>query len=205
MAHSFTLGSIETKNKIASDAAFLVAIEVDVRGLNDTVPVETLFLVSNNEDRILNGITYAAYPFAVEFKYEAGSQGSVKVMAKDISRDLQARMQTYNGGVGFDVRLKIFHQNNLELPPEFEEQFRVIRASSADYVVTWELGAENLLDRQFPARRQFRDRCGWAYKGAECRYSGGIATCDYTLSGSNGCKAHNNAINFGGFPGLKSA
>jgi phage-related protein len=32
--------------------------------------------------------------------------------------------------------------------------------------------------------------------------TGGLATCDYTLDGPNGCRAHNNTINFGGFPSI---
>jgi hypothetical protein len=30
-----------------------------------------------------------------------------------------------------------------------------------------------------------------------------MATCDYTLDGANGCRAHDNEINFGAFPALK--
>jgi len=32
--------------------------------------------------------------------------------------------------------------------------------------------------------------------------SGGLATCDLTLEGPNGCRAHNNTRNFGGFPAI---
>lgn len=205
MSNSFSLGSIEAKNLIASDKTLLIALEVEVKALNDPTVVETLFLVSNNEDLTLGGVTYTAFPFRVEFNYEAGSQTNIQVVARDVSRDLQARMQQYNGGVGFNVRLKIFHQDNTAGAPDFEEVFQVVSASSADYTVTWALGSENLLDRNFPGRRQYRDRCSWAYKSSECGYAGALASCDYSLEGVNGCKFHDNAINFGGFPGLRSA
>lgn len=201
---SFSLGSIQAKNLIASDKTFLVCLEIDVKDIEDPATViETLYLVSNNEDITLGGNLYTCFPFQVDFKYEAGSQAQMTVTAKDVTRDLQARMQAYNGGVGFDVRMKIFHQDATNDPAEFEEQFQVINSSAADYVVTWTLGAENLLDRQFPARRQYRERCAWRYKGAECGYAGALVSCDYTLTGANGCRAHNNEYNFGGFPGLR--
>jgi len=39
----------------------------------------------------------------------------------------------------------------------------------------------------------------WDYFHAD---SGGMSTCDYTLDGSNGCRAHGNTLNFGGCPSL---
>jgi phage-related protein len=202
---SFTLGSIEAKNLIASDKTFLIALEVDVKDIdNPSVIVETLYLVSNNEDITLGGNLYTAFPFQIDFHYEAGSLADFKVSAKDVTRDLQSRMQLYNGGVGFDVRMKVYHQDSTNDPADFEEQFQIISSSTSDYTVNWQLGSENLLDRKFPSRHQYRDRCSWSYKSDECGYSGTIETCDYTLGGTNGCKAHNNTLNFGGFPGLRS-
>jgi phage-related protein len=34
--------------------------------------------------------------------------------------------------------------------------------------------------------------------------AGGISSCDYTLDGANGCRAHQNALNYGGFPAIPS-
>lgn len=205
MSQSFSLGSIEAKNLIASDKTFLICLEVDVIDIdNPGVVIETLYLVSNNEDLTLGGTLYTAYPFKIDFRYEAGSQANLSVTARDITKDLQGRMQQYNGAVGFAVRMKVFHQDSVTSPPDFEEVFQVIGSSSNDYTVVWQLGAENLLDRNFPARRQYRDRCGWTYKSSECAYSGTMPSCDYTLYGANGCKNHSNSINFGGFPGLRS-
>lgn len=204
MGQSFSLGSIEAKNRIASDSTFLLCLEVDVKDIdNPSTILETLYLVSNNEDRTLGGNLYTAFPFQVDFKYEAGAQADLTVIARDISKDLQGRMQRHNGGVGFEVRMKVFHQDATNGSPDFEEVFQVIGSSSSDYTVTWNLGAENLLDRNFPSRRQYRDRCSWSYKSADCSYAGALETCDYTLNGANGCKAHSNTLNFGGFPGLR--
>jgi phage-related protein len=202
MSTSFSLGSIASKNLIASDKTFLVAIEVQVRQLNNKVPIEILHLVSNNEDMILDGVEYTAFPFQVNFNYEAGAQASMSVTAQDVSGDLQARMQEYNGGVGFLVSLRIFHQDSISSPPDFAEEFTVISSSSNDYTVNWTLGAENLLDRNFPARRQYRDRCSFSYKSADCGYVGALPVCKYNY---DDCVAHGNAPNYGGYPGLRNA
>jgi phage-related protein len=204
MSNTFSLGSIEQKNRIASDTTFLPCIEVEVVDYPNPTIIETLFLVSNNEDRTLGGILYTAFPFRVDFSYEAGSQPTISIIAQDIVRTLQSRMQQYNGAVGFNVRLKIFHQDAENGTPDFQEVFQVLSGSSSDYVVTWTLGSENLLDRQFPGRRQNRS-CAWRYKGDECGYNGSLPSCDYSLFGANGCKVHANGINFGGFPGIKNA
>jgi hypothetical protein len=39
----------------------------------------------------------------------------------------------------------------------------------------------------------------WSYFHCD---SGGLPACDYTLDGPNGCRAHMNTLNFGGFPSL---
>lgn len=204
MSSSFSLGSTELKNRIASDATLLICLEVGVKQLHSESVIETLHLVSNNEDRTLGGVLYTAFPFRVDFNYELGAQADLSVTAVDVSRDLQRRMQEHNGGVGFDVTLKIFHQDAVSDPPDFEELFQIVRSNSNDYTVTWKLGSENLLDRNFPARRQYRNRCSFRYKGPECKYLGDKPTCDYTLTGANGCEAHSNSLNFGGFPGLRN-
>lgn len=96
----------------------------------------------------------------------------------------------------------LFLEGKLDAEPEVLDRFEIISASSSDFQVSWTLGMQNLIDQKFPGRTQFRDRCGLRYKGSECGYVGPLPTCSYTLTGSNGCQAHNNAPQFGGFPGL---
>ena len=45
-------------------------------------------------------------------------------------------------------------------------------------------------------------RCRWVYRGDHCGYVGDLATCDKTVFGPNGCKAHfpDEPMRFGGFP-----
>lgn len=202
--HPIKLITATDKGKIASDKVFFAALSIDVKDETGTT-VETIRLVNNNENVTLGGLEYVAYPFNMEITYESGGQPTIRMTAQDVTRSLMTRMQLYRGGIGSSVNLMIWHEDNTSGTPDISEVFDVLSASSSDYTVTWTLGSTNLLDRQFPARRQWRDRCQWKYKSVECGYTGALATCDYTLNGANGCDVHNNVMRFGAFPGLTSA
>lgn len=202
--HPIKLVTAADKNKIASDKAFLVALVIDIKNEQGTT-VETLKLINNAEDFVFMGENYVAYPFSMDLNYEANSQPTVSLTAQDVSRALMARMQQYQGGVGSKVTMLIIHEDNTAGPADISETFDVMSASSSDYTVNWTLGSINLLDRPFPARRQAKDRCQWEYKDPDsCGYTGGLASCDFTLNGPNGCDVHNNTRFFGAQPGINS-
>jgi len=74
----------------------------------------------------------------------------------------------------------------------------------------------NVININLPFCNYNRDFCRWVYKSVECKFSGttdssldtatylmaSLASCDHTLSGPNGCRAHKNTRRFGGFPAL---
>lgn len=64
-----------------------------------------------------------------------------------------------------------------------------------------ELGKKPVESQPVPAKLGTRGTCPWTYKGPDCAYAGGLATCDRSWDGANGCITHDNAVNFGGFPG----
>jgi phage-related protein len=122
--------------------------------------------------------------------------------AQDQTQLLAQFVEAYDGLVGSDVTLYVVNSGALSSPPEIEETFKVVGASVQTYVVTINLGVESATSARFPPFRQFKERCVWKYKGVRCKYAGVLETCDYTRSGANGCVAHDNEINFGGFPGI---
>jgi phage-related protein len=191
-------------NRIASDVAIVTCMEIDIIDPDTLGLVETLRLVANNESLTYQGQVYTAANFEFSIKQEAGSAPDITVTAQDYSQEIQVRMQAYGGGVGFTVRLMEVNTGNLSQAPEIQETMKVIGASAKDYAVTFTLGAENPLTMRFPRRRQRRDRCPWVFRSAECGYTGGLTTCDFTLQGANGCAAHNNTTEFGGFPGIQN-
>jgi hypothetical protein len=203
MAHSLSITNVIEKNKLASTNAMLVLLDIGVRDSNGAL-VEWLRVVQNTEEITYQGNLYAPTAFELSIKQETNSQAELQVVFQDMTRGLQTYLQAYGGGVGFDVYVTLVNSGNLSQPPEIQEMFQVVNTAVDNYVVTFSLGAENPLTRLFPRRLQNRDFCPWKYKGAECGYVGGLATCDRTLLGVNGCAAHNNTLRFGGYPGLNA-
>lgn len=204
MSKTLSVATVIEKNKIASGTPFLVCLDVQVVDPMTLVVVETLHFVRNSEDIVFNGVTYDAAKFEIQLSAESGGQQEVHLTVIDYFRVLQARMQAYGGGVGFNVTITVVNSGTLDQPPEVVEYFQVTGASTLNYEVTFVLGAENAVAQTFPRRRQTRDYCGWRYKSQDCGYTGSLPSCDLSLKGPNGCSAHSNAPNFGGFFGINS-
>lgn len=198
-----SIAAVIEKNKIASSVAFIPLIDVNVYEPSTGAFVETLRGARNSEAVTFRGNVYAPVQFDLSFGSESGSQTTVELTIKDLSMTLQRYMELYGGGVGFGVTLHIVASDSLDKDSEISEFFEVIGASVDRITCTFQLGAENVLANSFPRRKQTRDFCQWRYKDpSTCRYSGTLPSCDLTLQGPNGCNAHNNTINFGGFPGI---
>lgn len=199
-----SVASVIEKNRLSSEVPFLVVLDIDVIDPATGSVVETMHIVHNTEVINYRGFAYQPAVFDIELRQEAGAQQSVKLSIKDYTKAVQGRMQAYGGGVGFNVTVMIVNGGALTLPPEVSEYFQIIGAEAANYTCTFTLGAENTLSKTFPRRRQTRDFCQWRYKSTDCGYTGGLATCDLTLRGTNGCDAHSNTIRFGAFSGINT-
>ncbi len=203
MSRHLSVATVIDKNRLKSEAAYIVLLQIHVINPINLNLEEILYVCANDENLTYQEQLYTATNFTFSMKVERGSMPEMTLEYRDFSRDLQARMQAYGGGVGFKVVLICVNTSNLEQPPEMEEVFTVLDASAKNYLVSFTLGAANPLSRRFPFGVQYRDRCSWTYRGNECGYAGSLATCDYTLQGPNGCAAHGNTEKFGGFPGIK--
>jgi len=203
VSKSFSVVNAVEKNKIASANAWLVLLEVQFVDTNTGLVVETEYVVNNNEDITYDSNIYQAYPFDIKMKHEAGGVPQISLTAQDFQKILLNKMNEYSGATGSTVIMRVVNSDNLSEEPELEEIFEIIGSSANDYVVNFQLGAENILARRFPNSSQMRDRCRWRYKSDECGYVGVESSCDLTLQGANGCGFHSNAPNFGGYPGLK--
>lgn len=203
MGRHLTVATVLEVNRVSSDVAFIELVEVDVRNSAGTL-IETLRFCRNSENLVYNGQLYQAADFAMNIKQSAGEETTVSMNTFDPTGVLLGYMEQYDGGVGFPVRLHVVNTARLTDPPEISETFEVIGASAKGYNVSFQLGAENPLRRRFPHGLQYRDRCRFVFRGTRCKYAGPLATCDYTFDGTNGCAAHANQQNFGGFRGLGS-
>jgi phage-related protein len=191
------------KNKIASVNAWLVLIDIEIKDTSGTT-AETLRIVQNKENYVYKGNTYTALNFQMDFTQESNNEPSMSLTFEDVTGAIRDRMEEYNGGIGSTVKMMVVNTGDTDGESEIEDLYDVISATANGIVINWKLGSENPLKYQFPYRRQYRDRCPWVYKGARCGYSGALPSCDYTLNGANGCRAHNNIVNFGGFPALRN-
>lgn len=199
-----SVATVIEKAKLASDVPFIALLEIQIMNAATQTFAETIYLANNSENVIFQSNTYIPYHFDIQLRHEAGAQPEVSLTARDLAGTVASKLDQYAGGAGSVVKLRIVNTANLAQGVEAEETFEVLESSCNNYLVTLKLGVESTLRKIFPRRSQLRDRCAWKYKSAECGYVGAMATCDLTQQGPNGCDAHNNTANFGGFPGLVS-
>lgn len=205
MSKNLSLATVLEKNKLSSDVPFLALLDVEIVNPSNGVVVIVLHIANNPESVVWDGNTYEVGGFDIAIKSESGKQSEVSMTIVDYTQAIQGYMQQYGGGVGSNVTLSIVRGDALDKPAEIVEYFQVIGSSAADYMATFQLGAENAIMQVFPRRQQRRDFCQWRYKDpTTCKYAGALTSCDLTLQGPNGCAAHGNTINFGAYPGLNS-
>ena len=193
------------KNLIASNNVYLLLLEVDVINPNDGTVIQTFYLAHNNENFVWNGNTYISTPLEVTTTQDNQTAPTCTITIWDMGRVIQGNLQAYGWQLAWPVRMKIVNATNPAKQPEIEQDFEVLSATCKDddYSIAFTVGAENPLTLRFPPRQQFPNRCFWKYRDNRCQYTGSLPSCDYTEDGTNGCKAHNNIINYGGFPGLR--
>lgn len=202
MAKNMSVATAIEKNRLASDVAFIMALDVEVIDPVTGTFVETLRFCRNSENVIYGGNTYVASSFDVSISEATGEMPEISLTAIDFTGAIQARMQSYGGGIGFNVTIMVLNSAELTEECELKERYKVVGASAKNHAITFVLGNRNPLSIRFPRRVQMRDRCSWKYKGPECGYTGSLPNCDLSLDGSNGCKVHGIVENFGGFPAI---
>lgn len=193
------------KSMVASDAAYLLFVEIFVPDREIGGITEVIRLVNNPEDVTLNGMTFVGVGFNLSIKSEAGGLPSVDLSIIDTKGIVRSYMERYAGGVDFEVAIHAAFSNCLDAPPDCTEYFSVLSARASGYSANFSLGAENPLSQPFPRRKARRDYCCWRYRDDQCGYKGPLSTCDYTLQGEDGCAKHGNTARFGGFPGLNNS
>jgi phage-related protein len=202
MASFLSVSSAIDKNKISSENAWVILLDIYITDPNTRSVVETLRIARNPENIAFNGEFYTAGNFEIQMEQSQDRAPSVSINAKDPTGFIHARMEDMAGGVFSEVQMTVVNSSRLDRPPEIQERFQIVGSSVKDYTVSFQLGSENPLGIQFPKHRQFQDRCAWRFRGYGCGYNGPVQTCDYSKDGSNGCASKNNTLNFRGLPGL---
>lgn len=204
MAAHLSIATALDKNRIASNVVYLMLLEVDITDPDGGQVIETVYAAMNNEPWDFQGHTYEAIPFEVQLTQEKETAPVAQLVVYDLGQIFQAALQAYGRGISWPTRFKVINIENPTPCVEIEQDFMITAATARadEFAITFTLSAENPLTLRFPPRQQFRDRCYWIYKGPQCGYAGDLPTCSYMKDDANGCKAHNNLVNFGGFPGL---
>lgn len=203
---------IEANSFSSSDTAWLVALKIHVRDHQTGAEVSQIRVINNSEITMIEGEPYEPMSFSIDVSETTNQLPAVTITIQDQGELVGPFMQRYAGGVGFEVEMMVVQGKNDDhaldnaigdVEPELVEFFIVTNSGYKDYVASWTLGAENPLKRMFPLRKQEDNQCSFRYKEpSTCGYNGPKATCDLSLDGVNGCRAHANARNFGAYPGI---
>lgn len=190
--------ALREKNKVSSDGAFLLLLEVRYSASEDPVR-----LVWNNEDVVWDGQTWRGCPFELGELSETKESElpSVDLTVLDIERNLIPHLEEYAAGIGATVWIRIVNSNLLDEAAMREETFEIMDVSvTGGYRVTFKLGAENLSEHRSPRGRFLKSHCRYkVFKGSHCGYDGSETECDRTFTR---CKELGNESRFGGFPGV---
>jgi lambda family phage minor tail protein L len=209
------------KNQLASSGQWIWLYEIDV----PTEPPTRYRLTRTPQAVDYGGYSYSPFPLSHEtiVRDSDGDMPTTTLTASNVSRELIATLENYEGLVGQRVAIILTHSllvgASSTSHPVVEEVFTVISSSATAEAVTLTLGSSNLYDTAVPKARMMRYHCRHQYRSAECGYSlpsasaNYLSGCDKTLDGPNGCTAHGASYTsegltplhperFGGFPGL---
>jgi len=194
---------IADKNALASANPFLTLVEIEV----PTTPPTRYRLVRNTENVTWNGRTYYATNLSLSPAEEDGraSLTEQQLTVQNATREVGAIVESYDGLT--DQPVTVYRVNKADLAsgqPATKDEFRIIELHASESTLVARLGRANLWRASFPGKRQMRNACPFAYRGIECGYLGGLSTCDKTLTGPDGCEAHEgdsplHPARFGGF------
>ncbi len=218
MTRSYPSSWAAKKNAVSSTTGWIWLLELNVDGVN-------ALRIACNYDAVVTFNGYTWYPYEVEIGEQRDDQdGRINEVDIHLCNVGLLAMPYAELGQVFNnyAKLIIVHEDTLGDATAKMETRVVVDAISGDAekcILTCSL--ETPLKAQFPAERFFRTRCRFLpeYGSAtgRCGYdktlSGALATCDGSLDGANGCRAHganestygrpvNHPKRFGGFPGI---
>ena len=198
--------NVAKASDLASGDPWIWLYEIEV----PTTPATRLRLAADTDSVTFGtdseGVDLVYSPFPITHngmpETSEGDLPAVDLIVSNVSREVQALLEAYNGLVGQDVRIMLVNRANLLSGiPVLREDFQVLSVTSDASSAVAKLGQTDLWNALFPSNRVTRDYCRFQYKGARCGYTGGLTTCDKIVAGDNGCEAHANTPRFGGFPG----
>lgn len=191
----WSAAAILEKNKLASDAPFLILLEI-----NHALLPEPVRLVRNNEKTVWNGNTWEAFPFDFDNITEEGATiPSLGLKISNAGGIIQTYIQQYNGFADGTATIMLVHAAHLDdLVPQFELAFTVKETQYSEEWITFTLGPSSESSNRFPISRFIENYCPYKFKSVRCGYAGTADICNNTL---DQCRIPKR---FGGEPGMST-
>ncbi|HSV27246.1 MAG TPA: hypothetical protein VLH60_05075 [Sedimentisphaerales bacterium] len=197
--------AIAEKNKLATNSAFLLLLQIIIPG-----EASALRFVDNTDDITWAGHTWQRFGFKVEQIREGANEVPQTVLAVDnIAPYMRQICQAYDhhlktSGVRLiETRLYIVNTAALAANPDCAAVdtyvFQISNIRLDHSWVYFTLSASNPYRRRFPQHRILKDGCRFAFRGPLCGYAGTEIDCDRTL---RRCRELGNSSRFGAFPGV---
>ena len=182
------------KNKLSTDAPFLVLIDIDDKNVGEHIRV-----VRNTEDITWNGQTWTAYPIEIENYTEDGK--TLPALNLKISSGkglITTYIQKYDGFVDAKVSIYVVNAKLLDVAtPELELDFLINETSYDEQWISFTLGASSEIADRFPSCRYLTDYCPFVCGDILCGYNG-TEKCKNNLASCLIPKR------FGGEPGIQT-
>jgi lambda family phage minor tail protein L len=146
-----------------------------------------------------------------------GEIDTVKVKLSAVDRTIISTLAANNGLIGCKVVMKLVFFDRLDDPDaNIASTFYIDSVETTEQEAVFNLTSKlDLYQVQIPGRMFERDHCQWTFKKEGCWYFSGTTyyfppagftnegvECDHTRIGPVGCKYHNNASRYGGFPAI---
>lgn len=174
---NWSLAAILEKNKLASDAPFLVLMKLTYKDLD-----EPICLVRNTEDIEWNGQHWTAYP--MDFGTATTDGATLPTLDWTVSNCggiLQQYVQKYHGFTDAEVNMYVVHANLLSnTTPLMELDFMVTGTGYDEEWVTFTLGTSPETFHKFPQCVYMAHYCPYRFKSVRCGYAGTESPCNNT-------------------------
>jgi phage-related protein len=184
------------KNKLATSYPWVALVRFDFTS-------GTAYLAANTEEVTYGGQAYTPFHLEIDLPIDNTEPDipECTIRAANQSRVFEILINESDGGVDSAVTITIVNTNNLaDDYTNLTWNFYIMEVNCDNEYVTMTCSLYSPLDRKFPPDRYFGSTCRYkVFKGAECKYIGGQATCDRN---HDTCSTYGNLANFGGFPGL---
>jgi phage-related protein len=198
---TLSAGAIAEKDKLASDSAWPVLLEIQIPGDQGY-----LYLTNNSENVTWNGQVWQAFPFGMDpIRENTGSElPQLTIRVSNVSRDVLYYLEQAGGAIDFPVVVRVVNTEVLGgSVAEAELEYVVKRITYDAQWVTFTLGGSQHIARRTPDRCYRKDVCPFAYGGIECGVSAATLvtyqTCDH---GIVHCRERGNSARFGGEQGI---